>query len=230
MALCTQNFSLQFLGRDQETLKRAALRCTILEHTKASARRAQPARRFPAKNRLQVAPPAGGRRVSRRSAPGEPPSTSGRPSLGAEQPAARRAEGPQSLRLARGQRVGGGGSPRAGERCRVEKFLLSPPLACGAVPCVHGFWEVGCSHLPGRGSRLPLPRFSRHLTRRGGSPGRGACRHHPGLRTHCRARRAGKRTPGLPPADRRGAQVATFWSSQLSFRPSAPAHNESASF
>lgn len=58
------------------------------------------------------------------------------------------------------------------------------PLACGAVPRVRRFWEVGSSHLPGRCSRPPLPRFSRHLTGRGGGQGRGACRHHPPRLTH----------------------------------------------
>lgn len=80
--------------------------------------------------------------------------------------------------------MGGGGSSG------LKSFCCRLPLACGAVPCVRRFWEVGSSHLPGRCSRPPLPRFSRHLTRQGGGQGRGACRRHPRRRTHGCARRA----------------------------------------
>lgn len=91
---------------------------------------------------------------------------------------------------------------RASELYGVESFLCCRlPLACGAVPCVRGFWKVvGSGHILGR--------FSRHLTRRGGGgggPGRGASRHHPPRRTHGRTR-AGRR--GGRPDSAAGRRIA----------------------
>lgn len=92
--------------------------------------------------------------------------------------------------------MGGGGGSAPAQRW-VEELLLSPP------PCVRS-WAL---RAPLLGSRLqsspwallPLPRFSRHLTRRGGGQGRGACRRHPPRRTHSRGRGACPGMLGLSP-------------------------------
>ncbi|CAD7676553.1 unnamed protein product [Nyctereutes procyonoides] len=159
-------------------------------HTKASASGTQP-----------VA-------VSRSAAPRwrRPPPRVGDPRPGARDHAGAKA-GARSrgstLGCSRGEGRGGGGGAarrsRASELYGVGSFLCCRlPLACGAVPCVRGFWKVvGSGHILGR--------FSRHLTRwgGGGGPGRGASRHHPPRRTH-----------GRTPADRemgsRGCSAGTF--------------------
>lgn len=123
--------------------------------------------------------------------------------------------------------MGGGGGGSAGLRTiGLKSFCCRLPLACGAVPCVRRFWEVGSSHLPGRCSRPPLPRFSRHLTRRGGGQGRGACRHHPRRRTHSCARRAcpkdARSQPARPPLlTQPGSQTRGCWPWGASFRRNA---------
>lgn len=67
--------------------------------------------------------------------------------------------------------MGGGGSSVRLRTVGLKSFCCRLPIACGALPCVRRFWEVGSSHLPGRCSRPPLPCFSRHLTRRAAAKG-----------------------------------------------------------